>query len=494
MALTTKGVQFYGYIGQSGMSINFEEVAPGVLSSSVVAQTTFSQPGQISQGGFQIGNDALIAATLRQFQWAATNGGSPVANNSVAINPTTGNLVGGGMANMLQTPSIVTSTAAVSYGFYDAGSGACGLTNQDQCYVYQTINYSNWITTLAQNNADVVNRTAFSAWVLPGAHDAGMCSFSLDWSTIMAAVTAYNVTAQIPGLLSLGNPLIQNIITNYAWTQKDTITMMLNLGIRYFDFRPGYVLGDTTGALGIFHQHLFVPGYTLSGFMTEILTWLAANKGEIVVVSFCYSGFQSPSMQPGSAAIYAVVNQVSTSLGNPVVFGNANDIAGNGYGSLMSQNKRLIFLNTYDEPTDSFLATKYDSYGDSAYTTATPASVQAALGQMNKAAYQAGNFNYTVMQLQGTPQLYPDGLSGFMNALTYSQTSSPLMSIKPQFDCVLYPWCLANVHNNLDMTTAPNYSWAQNLIVLLNDFADNALVANAIAICEQRFQSIRQYG
>jgi hypothetical protein len=40
------------------------------------------------------------------------------------------------MGDMLNTPSVTTPGLALAYGFYDSGSGASGLTNQDQSYLF----------------------------------------------------------------------------------------------------------------------------------------------------------------------------------------------------------------------------------------------------------------------------------------------------------------------------------------------------------------------
>jgi hypothetical protein len=54
-----------------------------------------------------------------------------------------------------------------------------------------------------------------------------------------------------------------------------------------------------------------------------------------------------------------------------------------------------------------------------------------------------------------------------------SWSGSPLMMTKPSFDCATYPWVAANLRTNLG---------SDQLIVLLNDFTDNALAVYASAI------------
>ncbi len=89
---------------------------------------------------------------------------------------------------------------------------------------------------------------------------------------------------------------------------------------------------------------------------------------------------------------------------------------------------------------------------------------------------QAGS-TYTVMQLQGTA----NGIAGVIGA-TLASTSwaaSPLMATKARFDQATLAWAEQNVAYNLS---------SGYLTVLLNDFADNALVKTCIDITRQRMQ------
>jgi len=83
---------------------------------------------------------------------------------------------------------------------------------------------------------------------------------------------------------------------------------------------------------------------------------------------------------------------------------------------------------------------------------------------------------YTVLQLQGTATSCVSNLTGFV---TTNQTSSPLMSTKAYFDSETLPWVLSNANDNLQ---------ADKLLVLLNDFIENATVDTAIALTLQRMK------
>ena len=139
---------------------------------------------------------------------------------------------------------------------------------------------------------------------------------------------------------------------------------------------------------------------------------------------------------------------------------------------MIGSNTRLILLNQID-PTAPLHSTnntvKYDSYSPAAYATITVSPILKALAAMNTTG-QTGS-DYTVLQLQGTASTASGVAPAVMTDDSWS--GSPLMMTKPSFDCVTYPWVAANLRANLG---------SNQLIVLLNDFADNALAVYASAI------------
>ena len=62
--------------------------------------------------------------------------------------------------------------------------------------------------------------------------------------------------------------------------------------------------------------------------------------------------------------------------------------------------------------------------------------------------------------------------------LTLSDASSPLLSTKARFDATTYPW-LVKTENVAKRA-------GKSLVVLMNDFIDNALTSHAIAMTRQR--------
>ncbi len=92
------------------------------------------------------------------------------------------------------------------------------------------------------------------------------------------------------------------------------------------------------------------------------------------------------------------------------------------------------------------------------------------------AAGQKGHDYYTVLQMQGTAT--SAGKAVIAAAVTsLSDASSPLLSTKGRFDAVTNPWLLENVPRNLSN---------DQLVVLLNDFADNCMTQTAIELTRAR--------
>jgi hypothetical protein len=172
---------------------------------------------------------------------------------------------------------------------------------------------------------------------------------------------------------------------------------MLNLGCRYFDFRPGYAPSQISSfATGIYHEHTVLPGYPFQNFLTDVLNWLIQNSTEIVVIGANNQGFEQSNMTPSEQVLENILAQVQQATNSSIVIGTAKDL-NTSYGSLLEANKRLIFLNQIG---DWYPAKKYDSYSDSAYATTKPQSIIGALNQITSAE-QVGS-DYTILQLQGT--------------------------------------------------------------------------------------------
>lgn len=472
--MISKGVDYYAYLGSSSYSVEFQ--FPSDYGDKI-KQTTVTSVEQMFHGNYQIGEDDIgVTDHYGQYQWIAEKNGDQIVSRYADIAPSTGDMGSSNMGNMLQTPSVVTSNYAVSYGFYDAGPGWGSLTDQDQSYVYVTSNHSTWMNTVAQ--ATNLGQLPFSHIALPGVHDSGMFDTTEVQSLLndanfvswLASILSPAIGISVSTILALSTSELLHLIVNFAFTQKDNITTMLNLGIRYFDFRPGYCAPGYVG--GLYHQHNFIPGYSYSSFLEDILNWLNSNTTEIVVVSLNFQGFLSASMQPSLSTLSSYLTNAQNATGTTgILTGDKNDLS-RTYSDLCSTNTRLIFLNQVGANDD---ATKYDSYSKDVYQTTDVSNVIGALNAMS--ASNQSSYDYTVLQLQATAEATGGGI--FSNIATLSNATSPILSTKAMFDNQTYAWLRQNVANNFNF---------DQTVVFLNDFGDNALVDIAMDITRQRLQ------
>jgi hypothetical protein len=471
----SKGVDSYAYLDANGQ---FSVI---ISKPEKRAERTYclpiGQPGRIERRNLQIetGDIPLTWATGR-YRWEARKGDKLLATRFAEISPRSGNLGETDIGDMLKTPSQFGPDWAVSYGFYDSGSGAIsGLTNQDQSYIYVTRNQSNWMGDLAQSLGSAFTDKPFCTLALPGSHDAGMFDARTLGELIESKATSSSFIASLGNafgsfIAGLAAPAIKPAAINLAMTQKDNITDQLKLGVRYFDFRPGRCV---VAYPGIYHQHGIIPGYGYQKFLEDVLNFLKDHPSEIVVVSLNFDGFKK-SMRPGLSELENILSDARKRTGTQQsnVVGNKKDLQ-TSYKGLVAANKRLLFLNQVGAADD---ATKYDSYNDDYKSVSVDPILKALKGMTFSGQFDN---DYTVLQLQGTATGLPG--ASFAGVVTLSNASSPLLSTKAAFDTETYPWLKENVTRKLS---------TEKLIVFLNDFVDNALVSTAIAVTKQRVTQV----
>jgi hypothetical protein len=465
-----KVIDYYVFLDNEDFGITFCASGPNLVS--------YRDYRPMCKGNFQIN----IQNNNGCFFWKVTHKGQVLIKRFAKIKMSRGNLLSSDLSSMKDTTSIVTPDYALSYGFYDYETISTDFhTNPDRSYVYLTRNYSEWMKDLANKNPKFVD-SPLNALALPGAHDAGMFE-----------------TVHFKGLLNNDDFLeklnfclkiesknfadcLERIVINMACTQKDNICKMLELGIRYFDFRPGYCYGPLKDVPGyknkIFHQHGFIPGYLCRDFLCDIFKWLAEHPAEIVVVNFNFQGFDESSMKPDNDVLKALVStvQLATKTKDKIAIGDQNDLSVT-IRQLLDEKKRLIFLNQIETNSD---AQKCDSYNKSVYATTDVNNILTALENMKESSKKT-EAAYIVLQLQGTATADITTCSrSIICAINKdgSDAMSPLMLTKADFDHSTYPWLENNV--------VPDKFSPNKLLVFINDFVDNALVKHAIDITSKR--------
>ncbi|ABI62662.1 phosphatidylinositol-specific phospholipase C domain-containing protein [Granulibacter bethesdensis] len=469
---------------------------------------TVQNPGVFDSRTAQLSVTGLTAAfQTKSVNWFAQIAGNQIKRSNTEIAPFGDRLSSTDLGSMLASQrSITGGNFSLSYGFYNAAISdtilnafdggvsppACSdLSHAYQFYMYLTDRYNTWMGDLVNATPRLASQP-FGVFVLPGAHDAGMNGMPrlgdlfANNRRLDALLNSLlnNISPVGRQLLSLGGTgflralpqsTLSRVIRNLAVTQKDDTATMLNLGIRYFDFRPGYIFpaGASEQALGLFHQHNMIPGGSYTTFLADVLNWLKANPSEIVVLHINSQGLYNDAMIPSQGTLDSALSSALSQYGAGIKSGDKTAF-GSSYASLISANKRLIVLY---QSGSYRTVTRYDSYSDGAYGTTCPASILGALNNMNAGGQSSAD--YTVLQLQGTATNTKSGAAAAI--LGDGDASSPLLATKPVFDAATIPW-VRGVAGGRFLPRQP--------LVLLNDFADNAMTSTAIAVTRQRSSSV----
>lgn len=408
--------------------------------------------------------------------------------STTLINAVTGSCRGDN-SNMMNTPSYTDGVKfAVSYGLCNSSNTfRTALPRHDQVYVYVTPPQQDWMGKLVRDNP-MIGAAPFACFALPGAHNAG--SFDLSpmyylcqgagFSSLLTSLANY--FPLVGSILSLTSSQAIRVIAGISVAQKDNIYTMLDMGCRYFDFRPGYAPTHFQGFLkDIYHLHSIIPGYKYSKFLIDILSWLACHPTEIVVIGLSSAGFPDELLPTKEkfdeiyAEVYSTVKDIIPSL--DILYGDITHTR-LSYHTLIESKTRLIFVNSSAIGWNT--ASVYDSYYEPAYSTTNPENILRRIQEMTIEKQVVKD--YTVFQLQGTAtnQNTPAIVASLITCL--NDAYSPLLSTKAYFDYILYPK-LPQLVGNL----RPDH-----MLVLLNDFVDNKLASIASALTKQRVSMLQE--
>ncbi|KAM0749797.1 hypothetical protein T439DRAFT_39678 [Meredithblackwellia eburnea MCA 4105] len=447
----------------------------------------------------RVSHHALDGFGAKTCRFIVSHLGQQVMERWVKINPASGKVDGPRMVSTIAS-SVVFSpekNMVVNYGFFDSG-----MTRAKELYVYTSHYHKRWLGDLISANPRV-REVPFTQLALAGAHDAGMLG-EID-QKLLNFIHNGDVDIAMP-LIAKALPFVQSLLSvlrtfkfetarileNMANTQKDSIKDQLTMGVRFFDFRPGYCLYDAAvGAQGyLHHQHAIVPGMPYVMFLITLLDFLVENPEEIIFFEIKSDDFaigktslnektglptvltMIPTLEELGAALEEARTCASTSSARDIVIGNPTDLR-RSIGDLIDSNTRLIIADRVHFPDDWERA---DSYSHEAYDTDEPARVEAALKLTYAAAITRAAKKEspaaTIYQLQATPtaQIWADvGAS-----LSFSDASSLLVWSKARMDRVTYKW--------IDDTTFIE----PGNVIFLNDFVDGALVEQALEKSQER--------
>lgn len=386
------------------------------------------------------------------FRMYAMVDGKDVLERGAEINPNTGGLAANNVISWVDNQrSQIGADYAVSWGFTDVATMA-GLSHQ--AYVFVTGNQSDWMKRM---NAPA--ETTLNEFVLPGSHDSGM-------------------------YVKLTGPLGVNAFYN---TQKDDVSTQLQLGARYFDFRPGHMWNLTAQNVLVreerlchLHSNNGIIAETQAGegfenFLQAIVTFLTQHSGEIVVVKYTNDGFgNNTGLMPDAGEVEKQIRTVMAK--SKLVRGTVSDLASN-YAYLVSTGKRLII---YDGDDSSIK--ERGSYWKGNYATENPNEIIAALDKTLNTQIGTDKYAATILQVAGS---FQGTLLGIKMALSCgTHDGGPLLYTKARFDNAVQGW-LRSMNNSLRFDTP--------LVVLLDDYVDNALTELCIHLMQERMTQTKTY-
>lgn len=472
--MPSKGVQVFTYIAVSGCSIELS--VPGKTVTVNELHHFFSVDMEVEASAIHSFFDKRGRFTLKVLQH-----GSQITEQWIDVNAITGNASGGTMESIANTPSIFHGdNLVISYGLYEAGSGHHLLPNRHQCYITVTPNYANWIGSVAPPGSDLENKP-FTRLVLPSAHDVGMNSMESS-EAVLRRMGGAVVSVLIDDnrlLTSLADELsadaialvAPNIIASLAITQKDSLDAMLQIGARYFEFRPAHlhsaVLPRNALPDRLYFQHSAIPGMAYDAFLRGVVGFLRAHPTEIVVVQLRWDGVPGACARPSAEEKRGYLEEALRQAGGEVVAAGLEDMRRLSIGQLRREKKRLIMLDS---------VVSLSTYTDEGNATLNGDSILEALPKVLTADNQRGKA-FVNIQCQATASNIPRAV--VYSVLEASVTTSCLLATKGLCDSKTLPWCRDNVVRTCEL---------DQLVVMMNDFIDGATSDVAVQLSRQRLE------
>ena len=499
--MPSKGVDFYGFVAK-GFELEIRKADAGNKDKPDVVQHISSNSVlRFFSDHYEINTNAFGLKYEGRFQFIARKDGRELYERSLRINANTGNIDNEDIGN-IRIPARVENDYCLSFGLYDADSSN---PNAHQIYATLTPNRKTWQSDFFRAVSDSQKKTLSDVFLkdifLPGSHDAGMYT---DMLTEAA---------------------------NMANTQHHNISKQLELGARYFDFRPGKLckevvpllhevkkhkskilgpLAFITAGLGFIldwfldgkindlvplfqskvgktsHIHAVIPGESYYDFIRETVSFLEKNKEEIVVINIADSGilrdFEVPDLPVDVIIEGQKVNGKKVKIvdvpSKAELEAEIQPLLGSGIkiGSKASFNKSIrTLLDTHErliilyreEGPDTA-----DTYGDDYVSydkNVVTKAVKKLLSENNDSK------EMVKLQLQLTPTGVPDGIARAIKGT--NKCTTPLYATKPRTDLESY---------RLLLEKADDIKSLKPLTVAQNDFYDNALTEIAVALNEYK--------
>lgn len=372
------------------------------------------------------------------------------------------------MVDTKYTSAIQVKDLIITYGFYDAGPGLAGLTNRDQFYLAVGPNHNRWMGRVAPRGSPGAGKP-FSRMVLPSPHDCGMNSMqNSDYvlqtagDIVIKTLPAFQFFELEASVVKLVAP---NIVYGLAMTQKDSITTLLAIGARYFEFRPAYLHDNFRINNNIYFQHACIPGIEYGKFLSEVVDFLINNPDEIVVVNHRWDGVLEGCKRPDDSLLDQMLTKTITDKKATLSVGHLDDVTTHTIDQLRQSGKRLIKVKGVNADSN---------YDDKANATLNGDSIIQALDKLKPSGDKT---KFIYLQCQATASNIKDVL--VYSVLAADTATSCLTATKAICDSKTNRWLKDN---------GAKFNTSGQVTIVGNDFLDMGTTARAIAWTEQRLK------
>ncbi|KAF9203664.1 hypothetical protein BGZ49_006182 [Haplosporangium sp. Z 27] len=467
--MPSKGISIYSYISVEGYVVEFYVPGTKLVHTQDDNFTTkdLEIDSSFTHGLLQVG----------RFEWRVLKNGELIASAHNDISAVTGCVESGTMMATVDFLPIVTEDAIITYGFYIAGSGVAGLTNRHQSYVVISARTNaNWMGTVAPPGSAQASKP-FSRFVLAAPHDNGMNNMqicdsifqSADLDTVTDLKKVFPVLSHfdhLPDHILLTK--LPNIVYGVAITQKKEVSIMLELGARYFEFRPAKLIPAFRKIANLpdkfYFQHACIPGLAFDEFLKQQVTFLDQHPNEFVVIHIRFDNIVADCQKPTNQEVFDMLTQACSTATRTNLTWGGDECFSQPIDDLRHHGKRLICV---------ILADKYDSWTAQSYATLSAKSILERFESMDTEGQQSTDL--TVLQCQATSQSIKEVL--VYSVLSANSATSCLTSTKAALDMQTLPWIRKNALDRLK---------AEKTIVIMNDFIDGATTDTSVILSKQR--------
>ncbi|KZO92409.1 PLC-like phosphodiesterase [Calocera viscosa TUFC12733] len=453
-----KGIDVYCYVSLPGAYVNFSLPGKDIIRRDSSQNFTGNQLDLEWPHADWRGRGC--------FKWTVFGqAGNVLVSREVTVNAMTGSMYGASSIAPFDTPAVMKDDHCVCYGYYVAGKGVLGLSDRHQIWVTVTPRRDNWMGDLIPPGSAIEQRS-FSLFVLPGTHNAGMNTMDKISAFMRNQTKAPIIGATAVKFTKLSSLLAWRCIHNLAITQKESVTDMLKIGTRMFDFRPAFLYGVSAAKArsieNVYATHARIPGISMAKFLKELVSFLEDNTTEIVVLCLKHGGSRGCEKPTRTQLKWALESAFPASI--QVGWGYA--FLGKSVAELRASKTRVIIPEG---------AKGFDTWKGENHRAFSPEKIINNVFEKLTTERQA-EAHITRLRCALTPTATGRGI--IAHSAISGPSSSPLMEVKARSDIKTLKWIRDHALERLKADTS---------ITVGNDFIDGQTVDACVSLSARRF-------